>query len=136
MIIRTSSSYQLHLPDDIVRDVDGSPVSFWRSGEPLLLQLSSHQRTHGNQVTSRRRIEEQTGKGNTEWTFRPSNHCADSSVDQECAETVEGETAWLHCYFVWPHVAVYATISGLIAQVRDTESWAHSALRTLALVLQ
>lgn len=52
MIIQPSSSYQLHLPDDIVRDVDGSAVSFWRSGEPLLLQLSSHQRTHGNQVTA------------------------------------------------------------------------------------
>ena len=136
MTIRPSSSYQLHLPDDIVHDVDGPPVSFWRSGEPLLLQLSSHQRTHGNQVTARRRLEERMEKGNGEWTSRPSNQCADSSVDQECAETVEGETAWLHCYFVWHHLAVYATISGPIAQVRDTESWAHRALSTLALVVQ
>jgi hypothetical protein len=75
-------------------------------------------------------------KGHAQWEVVPFKHCADPSVDEASAQTLDGETLWLHCYFVWAHLAVYATISGPTVQVRDAGSWAHSAVSTLALVVQ
>ena len=136
MIVRPSSSYQLQLPDEIVEDVDGRVISLWLENQPLLLQFSSYRRTEGFQVPAHQRLTERMTTAGVAWSLLDLRLCPDPEVDQAFAEQVDGENVWLHCYFVWPHLAIYATVIGPVGEMHAFDSWAHKGLRTLELVAQ
>jgi hypothetical protein len=136
MIVRPTSSYQIELPEDIRRENDERVSSFWIDQQPLLLQVSSFQRTEGVPVAAKRRLLDRIEKTPSDWKEMELEIVSDASVDQAFAEQREGGLVWLHCYFVWPHLTVYATISGPEREVRDPQSWAAHALGSMSLVIQ
>ncbi len=55
-----------------------------------------------------------------------------TNTDQAIAGILDGDGMyWLHIYFVWAHLAIYATISGPQQEVADTNGWPLKALTTL-----
>jgi hypothetical protein len=136
MIIRPTSSYQLELPDDVIHEIDGRVSSFWIDQRPLLLQLSSFQRTHGTPHAAKRRLLDHIEKHTSAWEHLTLELGQDPTVDQAFAKQFDGRLAWLHGYFVWPHLTVYATVSGPEQEVDDPDNWAISALRSLSLLVQ
>jgi len=128
-----SSSYKIVVPDDIKEQTDARVASFWVSGEPLLLQLSSYQRAKGSVISAKERLKERMEKTPAKWTRIEPDLCVDPIVDQAAAGQLQDGLTWLHAYFVWPHLTVYATISGPAQEVNDPNSWARMALRKLAL---
>jgi hypothetical protein len=136
VIIRPTSSYNLELPDHVTHEIDGCVSSFWIDQQPLLLQLSSLQRADGTQLSAKHRLMDRIEEHPSTWkhlTLAPSQ---DPTVDQAFAKQFDGRFAWLHGYFVWPHLTVYATISGPEEEVDDPDNWAIRALRRLSLSVQ
>jgi hypothetical protein len=136
MIIRPTSSYRLELPDCVIHEIGGRVSSFWIDQRPLLLQLSSYQRTEGPLLAAKHRLLDRIEKHPSTWKHLTLALSHDPTVDQAFAEQSDGRLAWLHGYFVWSHLTVYATISGPEREVNDPENWAISALRSLALSVQ
>jgi len=134
--VRPSSSYKIVVPDDISEQTDARVASFWISGEPLLLQLSSYQRIEGQAIAAEGRLGERMEKTSVTWTKIESDLCADPNVDQAAAEQLQDGVVWLHAYFVWSHLTVYATISGPAKDVHDPNTWARTALKELTLSIQ
>jgi hypothetical protein len=55
-------------------------------------------------------------------------------VDQATAEFLdENAVLWIHTYFVWEHLTIYATISGPEVEVGKSDSWAMDALNSINL---
>lgn len=136
MIIRPTSSYQIELPDDVSQEVDAHVSGFWIDQQPLLLQLSSFLRAEGTPVSAKRRLLDRIEKYPSAWKELTLIVCNDPTVDQAFAEQCDGNVTWLHGYFVWPHLTVYATVSGPRHEVNDRENWAVDALRSLSLSVQ
>ncbi len=138
MIVRPTSSYQIELPDDISSQIDDRVSSFWINHQPLLLQLSSFQRADGTPLSAESRLVGRIEKTPSKWKHLTLDLVHDSTVDQAFAEQCDGNgnMVWLHSYFVWPHLTVYATVSGPEQEVHDSESWAINALRSLSVVVQ
>lgn len=139
MTIRTSvrnpsPSYHLALPSDIREERDNRVSSFWLDGQPLLLQLSSYVRKHGEQLHAFERLSQRMKKSDNQWRIWETSVHSDPRVDQATAEVTEGDgLLWVHSYIVWPHLTIYATISGPQDLVRDNTNWAFQALRTVGL---
>jgi len=111
--------------------------SFWLTGSPLLLQLSSYLREAGLQVGAHERLKERIAKHSERWRSWQVSINPDAAVDQATAEfTDDNGCLWVHSYLVWPHLAIYATISGPNDLARDLDSWAFAALRSLQVTLQ
>ncbi len=135
-LISPTTSYQLLLPHDIERQQDGRVSSFWLDGKSLLLQISSYVRAEGEQISARQRLLEQLAKTAATSTDIHSKVNA-HAPDQAAAEVVDANgVPWFHVYLVWPHLAIYASITGPLDEVRSQESWARSALESLALRVQ
>ncbi len=127
----------IDLPQEVREQYDGRVCSFWKDGKPLLLQLSSYLRAEGTQLGARGRLRERMAKHAEDWKAWDENLFPELSVDQATAEFLdESGLLWIHSYLVWPHLTVYATISGPEADVRKLDSWAMDALRSLKLALQ
>jgi hypothetical protein len=136
MRIAPTSSYHLPLPEEVLSDEDSHISSFWIGGQPLLLQVSSHLRSEGEQVTAKQRLNDRMVKYAGSWNPL-SVHVNREAPDQAAAETIDSNNvAWLHAYLVWPHLAIYATISGPSGQVNSESSWARLALMKLELAFQ
>ena len=135
-VVQPSTSYQIALPNDACEQSDERVSSFWLDGKPLLLQLSSYVREKGLQIGARTRLEDRIVKQEHEWTtWEPKIH-PDSYVDQATAEfTDEKGVLWVHSYLVWPHLTIYATISGPEELVRDQGNWAIQGLKSVKLVI-
>lgn len=136
MILRPTSSYEIEVPEEVSRDVDGRVCSLWMNGQSLLLQLSSYQRTTGDQVSAAQRLQDRIDKTSSNWRWVFETPCRDQAADQAVAERFDGEGLWLHCYLVWPHLTVYATLSGAEAEVQNGSSWARVALSSVSISLQ
>jgi hypothetical protein len=136
MILRPTSSYQIQVPDEIRQDVAGRVSSLWMIGQSLLLQLSSYQRTTGDQVSAAQRLQDRIDKTPSDWRRVFERLCRDQAADQAVAERFDGESLWLHCYLVWPHLTVYVTLSGAVKEVQNPSSWARAALSSLSISLQ
>jgi hypothetical protein len=134
-VVQPSGSYQLALLEDVCEQSDGRVSSFWLDGKPLLLQLSSYVREKGEQVRARERLKERIAKHAQSWRTWRAKVYRDSAVDQATAEfTDESGVLWVHSYLVWPHLAIYATISGPEDLVRDQDNWAFQGLKSIKLV--
>ncbi|GAC1430945.1 MAG: hypothetical protein NVSMB62_28150 [Acidobacteriaceae bacterium] len=134
MIVRPSPSYQIELPDQIVQEHEERVSSFWLPGEEVLLQLSSYRRTEGTVVSAQQRLTDRIAKGEGGWTLLTLKLLADPTADEACAEQLKGTAYWLHCYLVWPHLTIYTTIIGPVADVRNASGWARESLSSLTLV--
>jgi hypothetical protein len=135
--VRPSSSYQVVLPDEIFQKNDERVSSYWVAGEPVLLQLSSYIRDAGEQTGATQRLQERIAKSPATWNIWKSPLNIDPNVDQAIGETTdEGGLTWLHIYLVWPHLTVYATISGPEDRVKDANCWAYGAMQRLGLTIQ
>jgi hypothetical protein len=131
--VRLTPTHTLSLPDDLNERTDPQVSSFWRSGEPLLLQMSSYLRNEGQQVSAKQRLQQRIEKTGGVWREKDAKLHPDPELDEAVAETTDlNGLAWIHAYFVWPHLTVYATISGPPESVTDG-SWAVDALSTLRL---
>ncbi len=133
--VKPSSSYQVALPEDVCEQSEERVSSFWLDGKPLLLQLSSYVREKGRQIGARSRLKERIAKHAQRWSTWEAKIYPDSAVDQATAEfTDENGVLWVHSYLVWPHLTIYATISGPKELVRDLDNWAIQGLKSVKLV--
>jgi len=134
--VKPSSSYQLGLPKDICEQSEGGTSSFWLDGEPLLLQLSSYLREKGQQVGAQDRLRDRIAKHPQQtWRTWKRRIYAGPGVDQATAEFKDDNgVLWLHSYLVWPHLTIYATISGPKELLDDKNNWAMQGLKSVRLV--
>ncbi len=131
-----SPSYSISVPEAIREEHDERVTSLWLEGKPLLLQLSSYLRTEGKQVTAQSRLRERIEKHPAAWRMRPVGLHPDSLIDQAAAESLDEDgVLWLHSYLVWPHLTVYALISGPESEVRDAPNWAAEAVKSIELAV-
>jgi hypothetical protein len=134
-IIKPTSSYQLVVPEMICERLEEKIASFWMDDEPLLLQLSSYIRQEGLQITAKCRLEDRIEKDVQSWRLRKIGIFSDSSIDQAAAEYIDNDgLMWIHAYLVWPHLTIYATVSGPKKIVKDDENWAIQALKSIRLI--
>jgi hypothetical protein len=135
-VVLPSTSYQIALPNDVREQSDERLSNFWLDKKPLLLQISSYIREDGQQVGARTRLEDRIAKQEHEWTtWDPKIH-PDSHVDQATAEFIDEKGfLWIHSYLVWPHLTIYATVSGPEELVRDQDNWAIQGLKSVRLVI-
>jgi len=135
-LVRPSESYVLAIPADAEEDYDGAVSSFWLGGQPLLLQVSAYVRTEGPQSTARQRLQARMDKTPANWKLRHDELHPDPTVDQATAECMDSnQVVWIHTYLVWPHLALYALVSGPETSVYGNENWALNALGSIALVV-
>lgn len=130
--VSPTGSYFITLPEGIHEDYDDKVSSFWMDGEPLLLQLSSYSRSEGAPLSASNRLSDCVSSNPGQWVFSAKKVLEDRSVDQASAKIVDGNgVAWMHTYFVWPTLTIYATISGPEVQVHEETNWAFEALRRI-----
>ena len=135
--IKPTASYQLLFPEDIQEKAEGRVSSFWIDGEPVLLQISSYIRHEGHPTPASHRLADRMSKQHANWTIWGKPLADDPIVDQAVAEFTDYDGfLWIHSYFVWAHLTVYATISGPTDVVRDPANWAIHALRAISLNAQ
>lgn len=133
-IVKPSSSYELALPTDICQQNDGRVCSFWLDGKPIVLQLSSYVRSERAQLKAHDRLAERISKQARQWSIWQADIHPDSTVDQATAQfTDEKGLLWVHSYLVWPHLTVYATISGPEELATNNGNWAFQGVRSLRL---
>ncbi|MGH9345000.1 MAG: hypothetical protein ACRD19_14720 [Terriglobia bacterium] len=132
-----SPSFEIVLPDQIVHQSDERVSSFWTNGEPVLLQLSSYLKRDGEPMPARQRLQERIDKSSGQWKVWEESPIMLAETQQAIAETFdESGRLWIHAYIVWPHLTIYATISGPEDRVRDPENWAMTALKGMRLNVQ
>lgn len=132
-----SPSFEILLPEEIVHQSDERVSSFWCKGEPLLLQLSSYSKHDGEPIPPQLRLKERVEKNPGEWKPWVGSRFTPEGAQQAIGEILdENRVLWLHAYFVWPHLTVYATISGPENLVRNPNNWAITALKDMKLILQ
>jgi hypothetical protein len=132
-ILAPSSSYQILLPDDIQDQTDGAVSSFWIKDEPLLLQTSSYARETGRQVNAEERLQDRMSKHSENWRLWKQRVSGDLAVDEAVGEYVDRNgVRWIHAYLVWPHLTIYATVSGPADQTRIENNWALQSLSGIA----
>lgn len=132
--VKPSSSYQLDLPQQVCEQSHGRVQSFWLDGCPLLLQLSSYIRGDGPQVGARDRLRDRIEKHDGPWRIWETKIHPDSALDQATGEFIDNDgLLWIHSYLVWPHLAIYSTISGPKDLVGDPDNWAVQGIRSVRL---
>lgn len=135
-VVKPASSYEVALPFDVREEHEGRVSSFWLDGSPLAIQLSSYIRQEGDQISATERLNRRIQKESHVWRRLERGLHSDRTVDQASAEfTDENDCTWIHSYLVWPHLAIYAIISGPRLQVADENNWALQALKSVHLVL-
>lgn len=135
--VRPSPTYSIEVPADVREDYEDGVSSFWRPGEPLLVQVSSYLRTTGEQISASERLRDRITKSEGHFGLRRDKiHIGPTVVEAAAETTDQSGVHWLHAYFVWPHLAVYATVSGPLATVQDSNNWAVRSLKTLKPTVQ
>jgi len=134
--VRPTGSYQIELPEATCEQPDPNCSSYWQAGKALLLQLSSYVRIEGVQLGARDRLEERMTQQPETGKVWARKVCPSVPADQATAEFVDSsKNLWIHCYLVFTHLTIYATISGPEAEVRTSDNWAIRALRSLTLTI-
>jgi hypothetical protein len=135
-LARPSDSYYLSLPKDVLEDYDDGISSYWIKNSPALLQLSSYVRHAGPQVAALDRLAGRVAKQKQGWHVWESKIYLGPLVDQATAEYVdENGTLWIHSYIVWPHLTIYATVSGPETEIKCEGSWPLEAIKSLRVVV-
>jgi hypothetical protein len=125
-------SFDIVLPDAVVHRADERVTSYWVDGERVLLQLSSYFKPEGSPIPAEQRLRERIAKSSGRWKMWEHSPLVTYGAEQAIAETVDSEgLLWIHAYFVWPHLTVYATVSGPQDEVRNTQNWAITALDSM-----
>jgi hypothetical protein len=71
-----------------------------------------------------------------DWTVWEERIHPDASVDQATAKYIGDDGVfWIHTYLVWPHLTIYATISGPTIEVLNQNIWAMNALKSIRLTV-
>ena len=134
--IKPSSSYSIVVPEDSQEEFDGAIASFWRPGEQLLLQLSSYLRHEGEQLDAATRMRDRMSKLERTFDVWRSKIHSDASVDQSTAEfTDQNGVLWLYSYLVWPHLTIFATVSGPAPVMNDDNNWAIQSIKSIRLTI-
>ena len=136
-IVRPSPSFTIAVPAGVREEQEDRVTSFWVARQPLLLQVSSYVRFDGEQVDASTRLRERIEQHpEVAWTPSPERMHPDASIDEATAEHVdEQQVLWVHTYLVWPHLTVYATVSGPDDLVRQAGNWARQAVASVALAV-
>jgi hypothetical protein len=135
--VKPSPSYCVSVPDEVREEYDDRVSSFWSDGKPLLLQLSSYLRAEGEQIAAHNRLQQRIERHPGNWRIWSQKFHPDSSIDQATAELVdENKVLWIHSYLVWPHLTVYALVSGPESEAHDPANWACRAVKSIKLALQ
>jgi hypothetical protein len=131
MKVHPTPSYSLELPSDVRSEVEGRVSSYWREGSDILLQVSSYKRESGPQVGAMRRLDDRLSKGHLTGV-RTINLQCEGCEDVACKIGFSPDgLEWIYCYAVWPHLAVFGTVSGKQVGESDAVEWALDALRSL-----
>jgi hypothetical protein len=127
-------SFDIVLPDAAVHQSDERVTSYWVDGQRVLLQLSSYLKSEGSPIPAEQRLQERIAKLSGQWKMWERSPLVTYGAEHAIAETVDSEgLVWIHAYFVWPHLTVYATVSGPEDEVRNTQNWAIRALDSMKL---
>jgi len=129
--VSPTGSYSLELPSEISEDYDGTVASYWKEGQPLLLQMSSYSRSTGQQTSARDRLMARLERE------RLSNVLSENIPITSCPESAaasgydEQGCRWTYCYAVWPDLTVFASISGQTPELGEQSKWAFRALESM-----
>ena len=129
--VSPTGSYGLFIPPDSEEEKNDTLVSYWLKGSDVLLQLSSHLRNEGEQISAQNRLTARLDReGRTEAAreglqAKKCPDCAAASVVD--ADGIMG----IYFYGVWKDLMVFATISGKAASLRETGEWAFDAVRSI-----
>jgi hypothetical protein len=135
--VQPSPSFEIFLPDAVVHQTDEHVSSFWIDGGPVLLQLSSYVKLDGVPTPAKQRLQERILASSGRWKLWESSPLFIDGAERAIAETIDPEgLLWVHAYIVWPHLTVYATISGPEDELRNPKNWAITALETVKLCVQ
>jgi hypothetical protein len=105
--------FDIELPDAVERQADERVTSYWVDDERVLLQLSSYVKPEGSPIRAQQRLRERIAKSSGQWKIWERSPLVACATEQAIAEAADSEgVVWIHAYFVWPHLTVYATISG------------------------
>ena len=132
-VLQPTESYQLSLPDDVLHQFGEGISSFWRPNNRAALQLSSRTRHSGPQVTAQKRLSDrmEITKDVANWAFL-NNFQGDWCPDVAAATFTEADGwVWTHAYFVWPDLAVYATVARPPDEDPESAAWAMQAVKSL-----
>ncbi len=72
----------------------------------------------------------------SDWVRLSLRGAKDFTADEAFAKHCDGKFVWVHGYLVWPHLTVYATISGPIDIAQNEQNWAYKALASLSVAVQ
>lgn len=129
--ISPTESYEMDIPEDAVEDIDGNVTSYWRSGEDVLLQVSSYRRIEGEQVVAKQRLSER-------FTCESLVDVAEEDLGLEnCPDiaavsgTDDQGVRWIYCYAVWPDLTVFVSVSGQSSELRKHDNWALRTVRSI-----
>jgi hypothetical protein len=111
-------------------------ASFWLEGQALLLQLSSYTRHEGSQEAAAQRLNERITRQPQAWRVWTKRIHPNCDIDQASAEFTDKDgVMWVHSYLVWPHLTVYATVSGPPHLVIQESNWAVQSLASTELIV-
>jgi hypothetical protein len=129
--VMPTNSYGLFIPTDSEERKDGDLVSYWCKDNDVLLQLSSHLRNKGEQISARNRLTARLAReGRTE--AAPEALEAKECPDCAAVSVLDANgIMWIYFYGVWKDLMVFATISGKAGSLRETGMWAFDAVRSI-----
>lgn len=137
--VQPSPSFEVLVPDSVVSQADGRVFSLWMEGGPVALQLSSYLyvNTTGRPMDAMQRLNERISASAGRWKIWEHGQILIDGAEVAVAETIPSDgLLWVYAYVVWPHLTVFATISGPERDIRNPQNWAIAALKTLKLNLQ
>ena len=131
--LRPTESYEISLPDDVLQEFDGGVSSFWRPHSGTALQLSSHARRSGAQVSAHQRLNEriEMTRNASNW-IRLDGFQGDWCPDVAAATSTNNNgSVWTHAYLVWPDLAVYATVMRPADEDANSDEWRIRAIKSV-----
>ena len=102
-------SVLIELPDDVITKGEGTVVSYWRTDDMCLLQISSRLRSKGQQVSAAERLSDRQKEGNWQLFQLPREI---KGCDTAAASTTDDKgNTWVYIYLVWEWLAVLVTVT-------------------------
>jgi hypothetical protein len=128
--IKPTPSVVMDVADVVMEEYDAGVASYWREGSSVLLQVSSHRRTSGEQVGASRRLEARLDRENLADVRLEAIEIA-SCPDIAAASGVDSESIrWYYIYAVWADLMLFITVSGEECELDVNGAWAFESIRT------
>jgi len=125
-----TGSYVIWLPDNVTEEVDGIVTSYWIPNKRIALQLSSHARLSGPQVSATTRLKDRITLEN----LSEVEYVSIGPVGPQKAGLTFMDNQgiqWFYLYLTWPDFAMFIKISGPPDELADRSLWPFAAVRSI-----